>query len=300
MRRNNPLETSGTALDYADFESLVNRAHAKAETVLGQGEIDPEQFRGIYPDQQIDTDTKTVAEKEQIFKSKEVDPETLIDVKVGKILEAIFYDQVKNNYYLGENTKIEKSSKYDDIEKGVDFITEHDDKGKKLHMALAIDASSKGSVSSKFRTMERAIRDGAFTKIRYFKTGEQSAGLRDVPRVMIGLNSKELLTELMQAWVNGENEKLRDHPVQAYFLAQVYSQLEASRVYHEHVSKRPKIMEIYERLTNIIKPILREKLQKHSIVELAKQDNTYTILRQQLNGLNFKYFQGHPERKPSW
>lgn len=285
--------------EHQDFKALVDQAYQLAEKILIQREIQPAAFYKEYGGAQIQHDEQYVRDREKRFAEEDDgDPETAEQRKIGKIMEAFFYDQVAQNSYMGENTRIEKTSKYDDIASGVDFVTEHADQGQLHHMALAIDATS-GHAGSKLSRMLQAVQRGEnFAFVKYFKHGKK-VGLENIPKVMIGISSEKVLTELMRHWVNGDKEKLRNHPAQTYFLAQIYSQLEGLRVYYEEEQKKPETAAIYARYTKIIAPILRKKFKEMPHSELMEVDNSLSRIRERMTVLNSEYLK-QEGRKRTW
>jgi len=208
-----------------EFADLIRRASEKADAILAHDDIRPDDFRDVFSREEIERDKAKVRGYEQKFAADDAaHPEK--ERTMGRIIEALIYDQVKNNGWFGSDTSILHASKYDDFVNGVDCITTHRDKGATAYLALGIDATITSHPGNKFQRIREDLLGGALGKIKYFKTEEDHKPLkRDVPHVVVGA-SPQTLKEVLSLRADGDAERLKSHPVQLLFLAEIVVQLE--------------------------------------------------------------------------
>jgi len=270
-----------------EFETLLDRAFEKAKDTLGSGDTDMQdpEFVDLYKDQQIQIDLQKVKDYEEIFASKPRTPEQIYHEKIGKILEALFHEQASINHWLGENTKVSRTSRFDDVVNGVDEVVEYEEKGKASYLALAIDATSSSHPGWKFSKIRDQLRKRELGKIKYFKAKNFVGTLKDLAKVVIGA-SPENLQEVIKLWVSDENEKLKNHPIQTLFLEQAVTQLENFKSFSER-EKDLKNVKVFERDLEILKPILAQKRKAAPLTEKLQKDSVFAGIKAELVGLNY-------------
>ena len=156
-----------------------------------------------------------------------VEPEIL-----GRILETIIAEQIKN--LLGKNSIVQKTTDLDDIANGVDLIAEVKEELGTNHMGLSIDAThgKYGTVSKKLSAIKDKILKGELSTIEYFSSSDKTfqGRLRKVPSVVVGLDKDKLL-DLIDVWVNGSADDMKNHYFNSQLVDEMLIQLKAFQKY---------------------------------------------------------------------
>jgi hypothetical protein len=248
----------------------IDAAFKKAEKVLSDP-INPEDFRDIYGDKNVDSDIQYVEKAEEFFRKK-FDQDSDVEQqmhKLGKIFEAIIFQHAELSNWFGENATTIETSRFDDIKNGVDTLVEFEEGNSSSHLALAIDVTSSSSTRKKFERIESEINEGHLAEIKYF-VSEHMGTLRghkaNVPRVVIGADRKTVCN-VINTWIEGDNKALAEHPIQIKILSEIKIQLSAFQEYCQNTGK-DELADIYQKGLAIIEGIIAQK----NITEENMQD----------------------------
>jgi len=255
----------------------------KAEKIIKDAETNPEDFRDLYGNTNVDRDTAYVKEMEQRFK-KEDDPNDKEILNLATVFEAILYDQGEQSNWLGSKVTTVKTARYDDIKNHVDMIAEFEEDRSASHLGLAIDATSSTHEESKFKCIKKEIDTGKLTQVKYFKS--ENIGFRgqlfNIPRVVIGVEAKTV-RELSRLWLEGKNKELGAHPVQFQILEEILIQLETFERYAKSV-KRDKAAMVYKKAKEQIAGIYREKLNGRE--DRSERDSVFEEIKREMELFN--------------
>ncbi|MBX4215869.1 hypothetical protein KW797_02895 [Candidatus Parcubacteria bacterium] len=247
----------------------LQSAHLEASSLIKEEEIDPEDFlykRG-YTAAQIEQDKKLVSHRESQF-----DTTAPHQKKMADVFEAIVLDQGERSNWFGQNAETIKTSRYDDIENGVDLIIEFSNPLSKTldHLGLAVDVTfSEMKIGDKLQRIKKNIEKGKLAEIRYFHSEKEGVWeRREVPRVVVGLQYDQML-ELAALWLQQNNMQMKElrgkanralgsHPAQRIILEQIALQLEEFKGYSEKVGKSD-LAAAYEKDLVIIRQLIDEK-----------------------------------------
>ncbi len=218
-----------------DFEKLernidFEKAYQRAREVLDAEAINPDDFPRYDP-ATIRADKEYVQRLEEKFE-REAEPDERETKQLADVLEAIILEFGEQGYWLGgggENKEVTtvKTAKYDDLKNGTDIIVEYSEEGGGAStLGLGIDVTYQKDLRSKMERLRREAESGTLTTIRYFYSpkrnirGEQ----REVPRVIVGISGMHA-KDLSSLWIERQNRKLSDHPIQIIFLEEIEAQL---------------------------------------------------------------------------
>lgn len=247
------------------FESIdrnlgLEKLYRRTEEFLEENPpIDPDTFRDLYGDANVDKDIAYVRRMEEKFE-KDDTPEERERKKLATAFEAIIAAQIGLSNWMGPEADTITPSRFDDIANGVDVITEL--KGPEQsasHLALAVDVTFGRDVSAKIERILGEIRSGQLTRIKYFESeflnfrGEKSS----IPRVVIGAD-REAIEELGKLWVARDHEALARHEMQTVLLEEIVAQL-GSFARYAAKRRRPEVAATYERTSDTIQSIIRQK-----------------------------------------
>ena len=264
---------------------MANKMYEKARHVLTEDIICPEDFIDLYGIKTVEEDIKYVKKIEEKFKQED-SPEKQELKKIASVLEAVVYEQIKINNWLGPEATAIKSSRYDDIKNGVDNIVEFhkEEDFSSSHLALAIDETFSHDVDEKFKRIKEEIKRGELTQIKYFISERLNirGELSKIPRVVIGIDAKTT-KEIGELWLEKNNKDLAKHSTQFIILEEILLQLEAFKNYAEKVNQ-PEIASIYEKTKKILQKIYDEKENLKKLQPALKKDGVYnSIIRNLTN-----------------
>ena len=266
-------------------ERLFRAAHERATALLGEHAVDMQAFRGIYPNAEIRLDIATVAECKQRF-AAETDPRKLRDKELAIVVEAIFYDQVNRNGWLGSGARGLPASEFDDYKHGVDFFTEFQRENVAKYLAMAIDVTWSSHPGWKFGHIQEDLARGKLGKIKYLQAGDKPQREREVPKVVVGASAKTL-DEIIKLWMAGDDATLREHPVQVLFLKEIVKQLEEFKKYSQE-RNNTKNVAVFDEYLGILRPILEEKLKTIQSNDALDNDLVWGGIQASLVGMNYK------------
>jgi hypothetical protein len=286
MSMNRFESNAGRIGEHSEKEALLEAAYKKARTLLDAHAIDMNEFRSVYSDMEIRNDAAKVANYERMF-AAEATERGRRDKELATVVEAIFFDQVGRNGWLGPDTQVLPSSKLDDYVHGVDFITEYNRGNIAAYLAMAIDATWSSHPGGKFNRIREDLVRGKLGKIKYFKAGGKPQRGREVPKVVVGA-SERALTEVIKLWMDGNDEALKDHPVQILFLEEIVDQLKGFRIFSQKRG-HAKNVAIFDEYLAILGPILEEKKKEIPPSPELKNDLVRNGINASLVGLNYEF-----------
>lgn len=124
----------------------TDRAYQKAEKMLRRAAIKPSDFRGKqgYDTTKIESDENEVERREEEFEKRNT-PEQKEIKKLATIFETIIYEHAEQSDWLGPDAFTIKTSRFDDLENGVDTVVEFpESETAATYLALAIDVTFSG------------------------------------------------------------------------------------------------------------------------------------------------------------
>jgi len=272
---------------------IVEKTYKKGIDIIKEDE-----FKDLYSKETVEADLEWVRKEEERFE-KEDTPEQKEARKVSTVFEAIIFDQVEANNWLGETARTIKSSRYDDIKNGIDLIVEFpEEELSASHLALAVDVTLSSELENKLRDIKRDIERGKMGTIKYFKSealnirGEKS----NIPKVVIGTDY-HTFTEVVDLWMSRDTaeggaakDKLVKHPIQFILLEEILMQLEKFEDYARKI-KQEKVAEEYKRVKEIIEEVYRKKLVLYEELlnkkdVIVQKDGVYQAIQNYLDRLS--------------
>ena len=235
---------------------VIDNAHSRAISIIERDAIDLQRF--VTPDntKDIARDMEYVRRKQEYFALEPDDGSR----KYATVLEAIILDGISNSGWFGQSTKARKTSLYDDFHGGIDLVLTFKEDPLSSHTGLAIDVTFANAaiVSGKINEVIEKIRKGELAKIKYFETENYRGTLENIPRVVIGVDRKHLVS-LARMWIDpAERKNLAVHPAQRVLLREGMCQLE----YFASVARkagRDEFVHIFEQNADILRRIARHK-----------------------------------------
>jgi hypothetical protein len=254
------------------------KAHARAQKILGESEIRLESFADLYDKEGIRRDTEEVARLEGKF---EGDPMAKM---YGNILEAITCEHGELSDWFGPNSQVIKTSRYDDYINKIDMVVETQEDRSFSHLALGIDVTfGKYDLHKKFDQIRTNIDAGTLGEVKYFWSDQQNfhGRLQKIPQVVVGVEI-DRVKELGQLWMQQEKKHLAAHPVQVTLLKEAKEQLEAFAAYAKRTGK-PELAAIFERELKKVREILAIKAKDG--LKGIPEDKVFEEIRRNLSFL---------------
>jgi hypothetical protein len=226
-----------------------------------------DEFTDLYD---VKKDKKTVVQMEEKFAEQNSEKEKE-NKELATILEAILYEEIYLNCYLGENTKTYSTSKFDDYVNGIDIIIEVSEESSERvdHLAIAVDATFSQDVLGKINKIKAKIKNGQLAVIKYFKSealnfrGEKSG----IPEFIIGIDKKSL-EEITSFWLQSRHQKLNCHYLHLMVIDEILSQAKYYQNYAQEQGQE-KIARQYQHLFDLFQEIKNEKKE---IIEKALEN----------------------------
>lgn len=238
-----------------DWDRRVGTIQAYAR----QNRINPDQFKGVYPAEEIRRDQEVVKGLNDHFEAPlenlgSEDRERIKRIKeTSSAVETIVADGSESYDWMGENATAVVTSTYDDWVNGIDGVVEFSQNNRDeepQRIALAIDASMNpdfGSVHKKVtRNIQKMTGDDKPPRVKYFEsqiTGKKGPLEMIVPVVVgvEGAHARELIvlfsdilflrkkpnkTAKDSEQLKILNKKMETHPAQIIFLEEIKEQLQ--------------------------------------------------------------------------
>ncbi|MBI3335319.1 MAG: hypothetical protein HY001_02375 [Candidatus Portnoybacteria bacterium] len=234
------------------------RAIEKARTILGKLRVNPETFRDLYGNVNINADLAYVRRTRYSMEMHDTIRERQ-SKEIADTFEVILHEQVGKNKWLGENAFSVKTSEYDDIRNGVDSVTEFlTGPSSVSHLALGIDITFGYNLAKKFERIKEEIDAGNLTQVKYFVSPSQHfrGELKKIPRVVAGADI-DSVNGLITLWLNEDDVLLKRHPVQLKILDEMKMQLEVFREYSKQ--RRPELVPVFQQRLNLIDSLVERK-----------------------------------------
>lgn len=232
----------------------------KNNDFLRPKEID---FSDEYGVDVVQQDLDKIAEIEDRFSKKSLNPKQERLKNVSDILEALIVEQAEQSDWFGSETTFYPTSKYDDYINGIDGVVEFGSIDSEQRTGVSFDvvfASDRGRIISKLNRTKQRIKEGELTEVKYFEDEDGNRSQLKVPRIVLGtrLFSAESLIETWGRKSKDRMEKLKNHPMQIKLLLESYMQLKYFAEYAAEIGQA-EVARIYADVCNIIVPIIQEK-----------------------------------------
>jgi hypothetical protein len=151
---------------------------------------------------------------------------------LGEMMQAMVIDQI-NKGWLNEFNAV-MTSEFDDLKVGVDSVLKHRN-GKYLATSFDFTISSQWEViqSKLYKMWEQRVETGQLVTVKYFQdpdTHERASII--APKFIIGGTTKDL-QDLANAYLDDNQEALKEHPFQYMIIEQMYEQLVTILNYYE-------------------------------------------------------------------
>jgi hypothetical protein len=261
-------------------------AYEKASGMLDDERIKSSKFKGLYGKEIIKNDDNYVEERQRNFRKNDT-PEQIEMQKYATVFEAIIHDQIDMNGWLGEHAKAKKASWYDDFKNGIDEIVEFEqtETSATSHLALGVDITFSTGIFKKMNDIKTRIDSGDIGVIKYLLTKTYRGEMRDVPRVVIGADMKNL-NEIIKLWVDKKKKNLAQHRVKFMVLSQIMMQLNDFAEYAEKIGKH-EIADSFFRVLKIVENVWEEESKKYPDGDLNfDEDRVYSAIKNYCDDLD--------------
>lgn len=206
---------------------------------IRQSRIRPETFRGtgLFTDEEIDSDLALVERKEEEFRkqSESQIPEQAVIRKNADILEVMLPMVVQDFNWLGENTNLIYTSRYDDIARGIDSVAELIDPTRTQNVGMEIDfTSSEEEMKEKIKRIGSRIESGQISSVKYFdspQTGKKKE--MEMPKIAFGApmrDMNEFVSVVAEAYLGKRREsakrEIQNHKLKDRFIELTARQLQ--------------------------------------------------------------------------
>ncbi|HEY9584703.1 MAG TPA: hypothetical protein VJI33_03980 [Candidatus Paceibacterota bacterium] len=243
----------------AEQNELIAKACQKADKVINRDEIKLSDFAGSADADRLRADEAYVAKREAEF-AKVDSPEEVEGLKWSRVLEALIHEQGEQSNWFGPDAVTIKTSRYDDIARGVDEVVQFRKEDAGLYfLGLAIDATYSHDAVKKLKTIREEIEKGTLASLRYFisEDADIKGEFNNIPRVIVGVD-KKTVGEVAELWLGGKSKELAAHPIQFQILEQILEQCETFAKYAAKIGQND-VARKYESTASIIKDVLTEK-----------------------------------------
>jgi len=269
-----------------EYKENLDIAYKKASGMLDDERIKSSKFKGLYGKEIIKQDDDYVEERQRNFRKNDT-PEQIEMHKYAIVFEAIIHDQIDMNGWLGEHAKAKKASWYDDLKHGIDEIVEFDQTktSSTSHLALGVDITFSTGIFKKMEDIKTRIDSGDIGVIKYLLTKTYRGEMRDVPRVVVGADMKNL-NEIIKLWVDNKKKKLAQHRVKFMVLSQIMVQLNDFAEYAEKTGKH-EIADSFFRVLKIVENVWDEESKKYPDGNFDfDEDRVYIAIKSYCDDLN--------------
>jgi len=211
-----------------DSENVKN-VHQKLERIVNSKRPNPEDFRGIIPDSEINYDIKKVSELEQKWKS-EINPDAMNAKMIADIAEYIVYKNL--GFWVNERATPIMTSKADDYLRGVDLLVEShvQEGGGTQHLGIGMDValltekvSTSETVEKKEKKVRQILKSGILSEARYVPGVPN--GLKDLPYTIISISSSHVDELSGSVFREDESVKEKNHILKYIVAYQIVRQL---------------------------------------------------------------------------
>ncbi len=272
-----------------DDQFLFEKAYEKVKQSKRINILKEEDFKDVYPEEEIERDIQSDAKFQKIFDDNDASEATGIqaeNAKKSQILEHIIIEQSELEDWLGENAVTFKATRHDDIHNKIDMIVEFEEASENIenaikelsHLGLAIDISFSKDIDRKFEKIKDEIKSGHLSEVKYFRSERAGAKkLEHLPRVVIAC-SKITLRDLTEKWLEGDKSSLEKHIFQLQMLEEISMQLKAYEDYARVVVKNEETAAIYKHYYQIVNKIRLERKKKFPNYDGAMYDESFDTM----------------------
>lgn len=200
--------------------------------------IKPETFRGVkfFTDEEIDRDLAFVEEAESKFSDMaKSSPEALTKINMNAQVIEMMLPLVMQDYnWLGDDTKMIYTSRYDDIANGIDSVAQLMKPEETWNIGMEIDfTSSESERKDKIRKIADKIAGGHISSVKYFDSPSTGKIKKmKMPKIAFGTSLNEMtdFVEIVSEAYVGKNPdsaraELRKHKMRDKFIELAYQQL---------------------------------------------------------------------------
>lgn len=247
---------------------------------------------GLYEKGEIENDRQTVREYKRSFEIQDkknelsfYDYERFVIVQeTAQYLEALFYEKLGGPQGWIPNALVYKTSEFDDIENGVDFVVELEED----HFGVAIDVTlsrKEKVILDKLKRTKKLIDSNKLAEVKYYeRPGDAEIGA--VPLAVIALDYDHAV-QALKFWADGDDDLLSKHPTRVKAWLETGAQFEAYAMYATHKGNEV-IAEAYDRAAQMMNTII----EKHQdVVEryrsLIEKDEAYQTIISFCDDLKF-------------
>jgi len=260
----------------------LEEAYKRARKLLNDAAIDPNDFDNLYDEETIKNDIAHAAKMDQKFEAENM-PETQESKKYATVLEGIVHEGIDKEGWFGDDARAIKTSRFDDIENGVDEVVEIRDKDalSKSHLALAVDVTFSNQIAKKIKKIKDEIDSGKLGEVKYFLSEESEEEL-GIPRVVIGTEINNV-KKIQGLWI--KKEDLTRHPFHLLMLEEVLKQLDEFAKYALRKEKKD-IAEVYKSAANTVRTIYRKKIKDEEMSPgIWEDDRVFAAIKKELKNL---------------
>ena len=207
--------------------------------------------------------------------------------RLGQVFEGFLYKHIGESRIF-KNVILHKTTEYDDIRNGVDFVAEYENPDRpSSYIGLAMDASFSRHelvVAKKINRSLEDIKNNTLSKVKYFQFDSESQESDfGIPRVMVGTDESHVKA-LLEKWDINENaeEKVvsfEENPVWTIMALQIVEQLKMF-IKEAESHGQEKIVSICRTYLIGLEKSLRDNkdlVSKHEW--LAEQDKTHVLIK---------------------
>lgn len=208
----------------------LKEVHAKVEVLLQRERPNPEDFRGIIPDEEIDADLRTVAELEARWSRR--DTPLSIEVKMkADIAEYMIYKNLAG--WMNRLVVPLIMSKADDYLRGIDLAIESEsmDLQQVKHLGIGIDVALTSEkklstqVEEKIHKVRGILKTGKMNEARYVSGGSYEGRIKNLPYIILSISPSYVEELFSQVLTKGQTEKEMNHPLKYAVAYQIVLQL---------------------------------------------------------------------------
>ncbi len=214
-------------------------------------------FNDVYSPVEINKDELLIKQRQNEWKEQNSNYEKFIR-NFSSIYEAAIINILDTNKFLGENTEVIPTSKYDDIFNGIDGVfiinQESDDS---IYLGLNMDvtySSEEINIDKKIESIKQCIREGVLPTLKYFQDPKTKQHKTiSLPKIIIGSqqSSADGLVRLWGQTTKDNSEKLKNHPIQSKIIMEALSQLMYFHKFSKNLSENTRENKMKEKYENI-------------------------------------------------
>lgn len=238
-------------------QQAIDKAALKAEEILKETAIDPEQFADVYRVDQVREDGRMQPR----------DAESPL-YKYKQILLGMLQDRAEDDDLWGPRSYVRTASAFDSSRNHIDQIVEFVDPlsdedikggGKDFsYLALGVEVANTADFTKKFEALREKIESGDLSEVKYYDSEESGVHgpKRELPHVVIGA-AKETVHEVGSLWLDNP-KALGHHHIQHQILVEAELQLETFIAHAKRVGN-VKVATVLEKALGKVQATLQDK-----------------------------------------